>query len=75
VVLKGDKLYVYKGQNLTKPESMRTFGSSMAFKEVRKADVGGKTNVLMIEFGEKGGEHVLASAASSDALQKWLRAL
>ena len=67
-------MYVYNQNDNKKPEIMHTFMPSMAFKEVRKADVGGKMNVFRVDFGTNS-EYMLLSGASYDSVQRWIKAL
>lgn len=52
VSIKGRKLYVYKDQNYNKPDSVVDLNSDFTIKEMRKADMNGKENVMLIEITE-----------------------
>lgn len=48
VSIKGRKFYVYKDQNYNKPETVVDLNQDIQIKEVRKADMNGKENVMCL---------------------------
>ena len=75
VVLKGMKLYIYAGggQSYTKPERILTFTADMTYKELRKAEAGGKEFVVGLT-PSKDHQVIMVATAGKNALEKWTRA-
>lgn len=75
VALKGMKLYIYAGggQSYTKPERVLTFTADMTYKELRKAEAGGKEFVVSLTPA-KDHQVIMVAAAGSNALDKWTKA-
>lgn len=74
MVLKRDKLLIYKGQALRKPEEEITLDKNLVVTELRKPDADGNANAFKLTNGKEKNA-LFISATSSDSFNKWIKAL
>ena len=73
VVFQSCKLFVYAGQNYSKPLEIYEITNQLKIREIRKADINGKENVLEIT-ANNDQPALMLSAATESNYDKWLKA-
>ena len=73
-VIKGGKMFVYRGAKDKSHELVLNFKADMSITEVRRGDIEGKNYVLKI-VAHLGAEPLLVAASSESSFARWLKAL
>jgi hypothetical protein len=72
VEIRNQKLFLYAGQNYSKPLEVLELTSDLKIREIRRAESNGKAHVFEICCNK---EQVMLCAATESILEKWLKVL